>query len=60
MFSLRNFVYDGLVYAIGKMETYQIMLNAAGWYEKGVLNDQDMEVLKMRIEAHIEAVEKEV
>ena len=37
MFSLRDFVKKGFLDAIGKMADYQIVLNAAGWHEKGVL-----------------------
>lgn len=42
MFNLREFVKGGLYKAIGFMNDYQIMLNAAGWYEKGVLTDADL------------------
>ena len=42
MFSLREFIKNGLLKAIGKMADYQIILNAAGWYDKGVLVDEDL------------------
>lgn len=46
MFNLREFVKGGLYKAIGYMNDYQIMLNAAGWYEKGVLTDADLAELQ--------------
>lgn len=42
MFSLRDFVKDGLLKAVGKMADYQVILNAAGWLEKGVLTEGDL------------------
>lgn len=42
MFSLRDFVKKGFLDAIGKMANYQIILNAAGWQEKGVLTESDL------------------
>lgn len=42
MFSLREFVKSGLLKAVGKMADYQIILNAAGWLEKGVLTEDDL------------------
>ena len=41
-FSLRGFVKKGLIDAVGKMENYQIILNAAGWHDKGVLTESDL------------------
>ena len=37
MFNMREFVKSGFLKAVGKMADYQIILNAAGWNEKGVL-----------------------
>lgn len=51
MFSLRNFIKRGLIDAVGKMADYQVILNATGWYEKGVLLEDDL----MEISSHIEA-----
>lgn len=51
MFRLNEFIMKGLLNAIGKMGDYQIILNAAGWYDKGVLNDEDMIALQMAIDA---------
>lgn len=50
MFSLRDFVKNGLVKAVGKMADYQIILNAAGWLEKGVLAESDLEEIQTAID----------
>lgn len=51
MFNLRNFVKQGFLSAIGKMSDYQIILNAAGWYEKGVLLTGDLAEIQTAINA---------
>lgn len=50
MFSLRDFVKNGLIKAVGKMADYQIILNAAGWLEKGVLAESDLEEIQTAID----------
>lgn len=52
MFNLREFIKTGLTKAIGKMADYQIILNAAGWFEKGVLLEEDLAEIQTLIEAH--------
>lgn len=42
MFSLRVFIKKGLLDAVGKMSNYQVILNAAGWLDKGVLTEDDL------------------
>ena len=51
MFSLRNFVKTGFLKAVGEMSDYQIILNAAGWNEKGVLTEDDLAEIQNAIEA---------
>lgn len=51
MFSLRNFIKGGLLKAIGNMADYQVILNAAGWLEKGVLDESDLAEIQAVIEA---------
>lgn len=55
MFSLREFIKKGLLAGIGKMADFQIILNAAGWFEKGVLLEEDLIEIEAAIEAEIEA-----
>ena len=50
-FTLSGFIKRGLLSAVGKMADYQIILNAAGWLEKGVLSEDDL----MEIQAAIDA-----
>lgn len=42
MFNLASFIKSGFIAAVGKMADYQIILNAAGWFEKGVLTETDL------------------
>lgn len=49
-FSLRNFIMKGLRDAVGKMSDYQIILNAVGWMEKGVLTEEDLAELQALID----------
>ena len=51
MFSLKEFVKSGLLKAIGKMADYKVILNAAGWLEKGVLTEDDLAEIQTAIEA---------
>lgn len=60
MFRLNEFIMKGLLNAVGKMGDYQIILNAAGWYDKGVLNDEDMIMLQMAIDAQYMTEEEAV
>ena len=48
-FTLKNYIKRGLIAAVGKMADYQIILNSAGWMEKGVLSEDDL----MEIQAAI-------
>lgn len=42
MFNLASFIKNGFIAAVGRMADYQIILNAAGWFEKGVLTESDL------------------
>ena len=50
MFNLGSFIKGGLVAAVGKMADYQIILNAAGWFEKGVLTEVDLSDIQNAID----------
>ena len=52
MFSFKNFIKKGLLDAVGKMADYQIILNAAGWHEKGVLDESDLAEIQSRIDTN--------
>ena len=51
MFSYREFLKKGFLDAVGKMADYQIRLNAGGYYEKGVLTEDDLAEINAAIEA---------
>ena len=66
MFNLASFIKGGFIAAVGKMADYQIILNAAGWFEKGVLSEADLAEIQSaideknaRIEAERAAAEEE-
>ena len=50
MFNLGTFIKGGLIAAVGKMADYQIILNAAGWFEKGVLTEADLSDIQTAID----------
>ena len=65
MFNLGSFIKSGFIAAVGKMADYQIILNAAGWFEKGVLSESDLAEIQTviddknaRLEAERLAVEE--
>lgn len=45
-FSLHDFLMNGFRSAIGNLPDYKIYANAAGWLEKGVLNEHDLEEIQ--------------
>lgn len=60
MFNLREFIKKGLLDAVGKMADYQVILNATGWYEKGVLLEDDLAEINTRIDAQYIGIEQDV
>lgn len=54
MFSLREFIKKGLLKAVGNMADYQIILNAVGWLEKGVLTENDLAEIQTAIDVQYE------
>ena len=59
MFSLKNFLKDGFIKAVGKMADYQIILNAAGWFDKGVFDENDLAEIQEAINAQYVVKEPE-
>ena len=57
MFTLKDFIKRGLLDAVGKMADYQVILNAAGWHEKGVLDEADLAEISAKIEAQYKVEE---
>ena len=50
MFNLRDFILKGMKDAVGKMADHQVILNAVGWHEKGVLSEEDLAELDRLLE----------
>ena len=59
MFNLGSFIKGGLIAAVGKMADYQIILNAAGWFEKGVLSEADLAEIQAAIDEKNAKIEAE-
>ncbi len=57
MFNLKEFIKSGFIKAVGKMADYQIILNAAGWLEKGVLTEDDLAEIQTAIDKQYEVLE---
>ena len=58
MFNYREFLMTGFRNAVGKMADYRVILNANGYYEKGVLAEDDLAELQMMIDAKNSAAEQ--
>ena len=46
MFNYREYLMQGFRNAVGKMADYKVILNANGYYEKGVLTEDDLSELQ--------------
>ena len=49
MFILREYIKNGFLNAVGKMADYQIILNSVGYFEKGVLTEDDLAEIEAKI-----------
>lgn len=58
MFNLKEFVKKGLLDAVGKMADYWVIMNAAGWHEKGVLDEADLAEISAKIDAQYPVAEE--
>lgn len=58
MFNYREFLMTGFRNAVGKMADYRVILNANGYYEKGVLTEDDLAELQEMIDAKNSAAEQ--
>ena len=58
MFNYREFLMQGFRNAVGKMQDYQVILNANGYYEKGVLTEDDLAELQSMIDAKNTPIEE--
>ena len=49
--NLQNFIKRGLLDAVGRQPDFWIILNAAGWAEKGVLTEEDLGDIQAALDA---------
>ncbi len=59
MFDLKAFIKRGFLDAVGKMSDYKIILDAAEWLEKGVLEESDLAEIQVAIDESHSAELKE-
>lgn len=59
MFSLREFIKNGLKLAIGNKPDYEIILSSASWLDKGVLLEEDLAEIQSAIDEKNEITEEE-
>ena len=59
MFNYREFLMQGFKNAVGKMADYQIIFNANGFFEKGVLTETDLAELQTMIDEKNTPIENE-
>ena len=57
MFNFKEFIKQGLIKAVGNMADYQVILNAAAWFEKGLLDESDLADIQLCIDSKNEEVE---
>ena len=50
-FSMHDFLMKGFRDAVGKMPDYKIIMNMAAWFEKGVLDENDLAEIQALIDA---------
>ena len=60
MFSFREFIKKGFLSAVGNMADYQIILNASGYFEKGVLTEEDLAEINAAIESQYITQEEKI
>lgn len=60
MFSLRSFIKDGFIQAIGNKPDYEIRLKSADWFAKGVLTEDDLAEIETAMSKNEETTEGEV
>lgn len=56
---LREYIKCGFIDAVGQMPDYKIILNSAGWLDKGVLTEEDLQEINAVIQAQYEEVQEE-
>lgn len=55
---LREFIKDGYLKAVGKMEDYKIILGASAYFDKGILKEEDLKEINEAINKQYEVPEE--
>lgn len=55
---LREFIKDGYLEAVGKMEDYKIILGASAYFDKGILKEDDLKEISEAINKQYETSEE--
>ena len=50
MFSLREFIKKGFLEAVGHYPDYWIIINAGGYYQQGILTEEDLAEIQAKID----------
>lgn len=53
---LREFIKDGYLKAVGKMEDYKIILGASAYFDKGILKEDDLKEISEAINKQYENI----
>ena len=51
---VREFIKDGYLKAIGKMEEYKIILGASAYFDRGILKEEDLKEINEAINKQYE------
>ena len=57
---LREFIKDGYLKAVGKMEDYKIILGASAYFDKGILKEDDLKEISEAINKQYEVTSEEI
>ena len=55
---LREFIKEGYLKAVGKMEDYKIILGASAYFDKGILKEEDLKEISEAINKQYETTEE--
>lgn len=55
---LREFIKDGYLKAVGKMEDYKVILGASTYFDKGILKEGDLKEISEAINKQYETSEE--
>nr|DAV12777.1 MAG TPA: hypothetical protein [Caudoviricetes sp.] len=55
---LREFIKEGYLKAVGKMEDYKIILGASAYFDKCILKEEDLKEISEAINKQYETTEK--